>query len=79
MAKEYAYLIMRLRDGVRFVAYGNFKAAYPYHPKYLYKFADESYPYGVETPWGKRKNISTDGISLEDGGYKVLYQAERRK
>ena len=44
-----------------------------------YEFVDESYPYGVETPWGKRKNISTDGISLEDGGYKVLYQAERRK
>lgn len=43
--KEYMYLVLRLRDGVKYVAYGNFKAAYIY-PKYLYKFVDESYPYG---------------------------------
>ena len=27
--------------------------------------------------WVKRKNISTDGILLEDGGYKVLYQVKK--
>lgn len=74
-AKAYLYLVLRLRDGEKFVAYGNFRAAYIY-PKYLYKFVDDNYPYGVKTPWGKRKNISEDGISLEDGGYKVIYQLE---
>lgn len=29
--------------------------------------------------WVKRKNISTDGILLEDGGYKVLYQVKKNK
>lgn len=28
--------------------------------------------------WVKRKNISTDGILLEDGGYKVLYQVKKK-
>lgn len=72
-AKEYMYLILRVRDGVKFVTYGNFKEAYIY-PKYLYQLVDETYPYGEETPWGKRKNTTVDGISLEDGGYKVIYQ-----
>ena len=74
-AKAYLYLVLRLCDGKKFVAYGNFRAAYIY-PKYLDSFVGETYPYGKGTPWGKRKNISEDGISLEDGGYKVIYQLE---
>lgn len=72
-SKTYMYLVVRLRDGVKFVAYGNFKEAWNF-PSYLYRFVDDNYPYPVETPWGKRKNISEDGISIKDGGYKVIYQ-----
>ena len=70
---QYEYLVCRKCDGELFVTLGNFKAAWN-RPKHLYPFVDEDYPYGVETPWGKRKNTSTDGISLEDGGYKVIRQ-----
>ena len=63
---QYEYLVRRKRDGELFVALGNFKAGWN-RPKYLYQFVGENYPYGVFTPWGKRKNISVDGISLEDG------------
>lgn len=71
---QYEYLVRRKRDGELFVVLGNFKTDWN-RPKYLYQFVGENYPYGVSTPWGKRKNISVDGISLEDGGYKVIRQA----
>ena len=71
---QYEYLVRRKRDGELFVALGNFKAGWTVQSIFINLWAKIIHMEFL-LHWGKRKNISVDGISLEDGGYKVIRQA----
>lgn len=72
MVKEYYYLVKRKSDGKTFIAVGNFKVP-GYRPGALYEFAPESYPYKIQTPSGRRYNISSD-IRYDSKRFSVIRQ-----
>ena len=45
---------------------------------YLFSFTSDDYKYGINTPYGKRNNIST-GIKYNSKQYRIVHQYETIK
>lgn len=69
---QYCYLVERKGDGEKFVMYGDLKQAW-LKVTNLFQFVSTEYKHAKESPFGLRRNISSD-LKYNSKDYRVLRQ-----
>lgn len=69
---EYIYLVESKVNGEKFILYGDFKVP-GIRPKHLFQFAPLDYIYGIDSPYGRVMNISSD-YTYDSKHYRVIHQ-----